>query len=809
MSMKSTYLHILVLSLLAYAGLGQTKSLNYQAVILNPNPLDVPGNTISNLPYGSSDVCVKFSLLSKTGLLEYQEVQCTKTDTYGLVNLNIGTGNTAGASAFTTPGKFSSFDAVLWDANPKRLKVDVSFDKGKTFTTVSTQALNYSAYALYAESVEYQNVRSAPTKLSQFTDDIQVVKIKDLDPLKSDISKNKEDIQTILATNSQTTSQVAVINQSIRDINLLNDIQNRRLDQLVTQNNEFSTVITNLNFTYERLQNKSSATNLGGANATDGFYPSQRAVKAYVDAQTTPNATTSIAGKLILAGDLAGTFFAPTVPALTTKENTANKSTAANLGAANASDVLFPSQKAVKTYIDAQTTPEATTLIQGKIQLAGDLAGTASAPTVPALALKENLANKSIATNLGAATSSDELYPSQKAVKTYIDAQTTPDATTLILGKVQLAGDLSGTAAAPTVPALATKENTANKSIATDLGAANSSDILFPTQKAVKTYIDAQTTPNATTVQLGKIQLAGDLSGTATAPTVPGLSTKENLANRSTAVNLGAAAPSDTLYPTQRAVKTYVDAQTTPNATTTLLGKIQLAGDLSGTATVPRLAANAVKFANLADSTVTTSKIVDANVTDAKIVSMQSSKLIGNIGVANGGTGVSTLTGLVRGNGTGAFTPATYGSFYDLTNQIAAAADSATAMQLNTTDFASGVSVQNNSQLRFTSGGIYNIHFSAQIDRNAGTAAQRLKIWLRKNGVNVPASATELIVSGGVGTTASVASWNFFQNLNATDQIEIMWSVTNPQVFLAFSPATSTPSRPAIPSLIVTVNQAF
>ena len=78
MSMKSTYLHILVFSLLAYAGLAQTKSLNYQAVILNPNPLDIPGNTVSNLPYGSSDVCVKFSLLSKTGQLEYQEVQCHK-----------------------------------------------------------------------------------------------------------------------------------------------------------------------------------------------------------------------------------------------------------------------------------------------------------------------------------------------------------------------------------------------------------------------------------------------------------------------------------------------------------------------------------------------------------------------------------------------------------------------------------------------------------------------------------------------------------------------------------------------------------
>lgn len=735
-----TYIRIACLFLLAFSGLAQTKSLNYQAVIINPNPLDVPGNTISNLPYGSSDVCIKFSLQDKNEQLEYQEVQCTKTDSYGLVNLNIGAGNSTATQSLSTKGKFSNFDSIIWDANPKKLKVDVSFDQGKSFTQVSSQTLNYAAYALYAESVDYQNVRSAPTKLSQFTDDIKIVSQRELDPIKTDILKNTQDIQSILSSNSQTSTQVAVINQSITDINLMNDIQNRRLDQLVEQDNAVNGVITNLNFTYERLQNKSAATNLGGANATDGLYPSQRAVKAYVDAQTTVPATNTVAGKIILAGDLAGNYFAPTVPALGTKENTANKSAAANLGASSPSDVLFPTQKAVKSYIDAQTTPEATSLIQGKIQLAGDLAGTATAPTVPALALKESLANKSTATNLGASAPSDVLFPTQKAVKTYVDAQTTPDATTVVVGKIQLAGDLAGTATLPSVPGLATKENTANKSTATDLGATNPSDVLFPTQKAVKTYVDSQAIGNASTTQLGKIQLAGDLTGTAT---------------------------------------------------------------------LPRLAANSVKYANLADSTVTTSKIVDANVTDAKIVSLQASKLTGNIPVANGGTGVSTLTGLVRGNGTGAFSSASYGSFYDVTNQTAALADSAVAMKLSNTDFAAGISVQNNTQLRFTNAGVYNIQFSAQVDRSAGTTTQTIKIWLRKNGVDVPASATEMIISGGVSTSAIVASWNFFQNLAAGDQVELMWSVTNTQIYLAYTPATNIPRRPSIPSLIVTINQVF
>jgi len=67
-----------------------------------------------------------------------------------------------------------------------------------------------------------------------------------------------------------------------------------------------------------------------------------------------------------------------TQTALNLKENTANKSTAAALGN---SDVLFPTQNAVKTYVDAATV-DATTLVKGKVQLAGDLAGTAALPRI-------------------------------------------------------------------------------------------------------------------------------------------------------------------------------------------------------------------------------------------------------------------------------------------------------------------------------------------------------------------------------------------------------------------------------------------
>ena len=222
---------------------------------------------------------------------------------------------------------------------------------------------------------------------------------------------------------------------------------------------------------------------------------------------------------------------------LATKENNSNKSV--NITNDAASDTKYPSVKSVKTYVDAQVAganiADADVNTKGKIQLAGDLAGTAAAPTVPGLALKENLTNKS--TNVTTDAASDTKYPSVKSVKTYVDAQvagaTIADADANTKGKIQLAGDLAGTAAAPTVPGLALKENLTNKS--TDVITDAASDTKYPSVKSVKTYVDAQvagaTIADADANTKGKIQLAGDLAGTAAAPTVPGLTLKAPLAS--------------------------------------------------------------------------------------------------------------------------------------------------------------------------------------------------------------------------------------------------------------------------------------
>ncbi len=237
---------------------------------------------------------------------------------------------------------------------------------------------------------------------------------------------------------------------------------------------------------------------------------------------------------------------------------------------------------------------------------------------------------------------SDLNKPMSTATKAYVDSQivssTIPDATTTSKGKIQLAGDLGGTAAAPTVPglalkanssdvttSLATKENTANKS--TDATLASNSDVKFPTEKAVKTYVDTQvagaTIADASSSNKGKIQLAGDLGGTAAAPTVPGLALKANLTDLTTEVNRATAAEA-TLTTNVTVNATAITAETTrataaeATLTTNLASEVTRATGAESTLTT-NVTANATAItaettrAIAAEATLTTN--VTANAT--------------------------------------------------------------------------------------------------------------------------------------------------------------------------------------------------
>ena len=96
---------------------------------------------------------------------------------------------------------------------------------------------------------------------------------------------------------------------------------------------------------------------------------------------------------------------------------------------------------------------------------------------------------------------------------------------------------------------------------------------------------------------------------------------KENLINKSEDINLGGASPTHTLYPSQKAVKTYVDGQIS-------------AGGVSDGSILTR---------HIANGNITTALIADASITDAKIAMGINKTKVGLGNVEN--IALSTWTG--------------------------------------------------------------------------------------------------------------------------------------------------------------------
>jgi hypothetical protein len=144
-----------------------------------------------------------------------------------------------------------------------------------------------------------------------------------------------------------------------------------------------------------------------------------------------------------------------------------------------------------------------------------------------------------------------------------------------------------------------------------------------------------------------------------------------------------------------------------------------------------------------------------------------------------------------------------YGAFSDTTLQTAASINTAYAMTFDTTDSSNGISVGSpTSRLVVDYQGVYNVQFSAQLDKTSGGAGN-IYIWLRKNDTDVANTATTVAIQGTAART--VAAWNFIIQLEPTNYVELMWATDDTSVRILAASATSV--WPAIPSVICTVTQ--
>lgn len=123
-----------------------------------------------------------------------------------------------------------------------------------------------------------------------------------------------------------------------------------------------------------------------------------------------------------------------------------------------------------------------------------------------------------------------------------------------------------------------------------------------------------------------------------------------------------------------------------------------------------------------------------------------------------------------------------------------------------------GVSVQNNqngfpTRITVDNTGVYNLQFSAQLANTANTNIA-FDIWFAYTGSNMANTNTQIDVNKSAGQLGrAVAAWNLLIPIQANDYVEILWSCNAGTGQIAYNAPQSTPTRPAVPSVIATITQ--
>lgn len=145
--------------------------------------------------------------------------------------------------------------------------------------------------------------------------------------------------------------------------------------------------------------------------------------------------------------------------------------------------------------------------------------------------------------------------------------------------------------------------------------------------------------------------------------------------------------------------------------------------------------------------------------------------------------------------------PIPHASYYDTTTQTNPVADQVNLFTYNSvvSEFQVTRGVPT-SKIYINDTGVYNFQFSMQLDVVGGGNAA-VYIWPRINGVNVPDSASKVVIDGP--NAELVPAWNFLLVMEAGDYFELAWQSDDTDVVAPYVAASG--NIPGIPSIILTV----
>jgi hypothetical protein len=141
------------------------------------------------------------------------------------------------------------------------------------------------------------------------------------------------------------------------------------------------------------------------------------------------------------------------------------------------------------------------------------------------------------------------------------------------------------------------------------------------------------------------------------------------------------------------------------------------------------------------------------------------------------------------------------GAFYDVTNQTAAAPNTAYAVTFGNTTVSQGAKLgTDTSRVYVDRAGYYNIQLTLQFE-SLSAGAKTISVWLENDGADIAHSAVRVSLAGA--NVAYTIDRTFMVKLHADNYFRVLWSTTDVNVRLAAVAAAA--PVPAIPSVSLAV----
>lgn len=170
---------------------------------------------------------------------------------------------------------------------------------------------------------------------------------------------------------------------------------------------------------------------------------------------------------------------------------------------------------------------------------------------------------------------------------------------------------------------------------------------------------------------------------------------------------------------------------------------------------------------------------------------------------------VSILNTVIGPDGA-AYLQAPHAMLMSSQDQASSGITAANTITYNQPVIQQGIEVRSGGQIWFEKAGQYLVTFSLQVTNRSNTAAV-FEVWAAYNGTNYPLSNTRFDIPARKSSTewahiVPAVSGIFTVSNPDADYLSIKWWADNIDVFIEHYPEGSNPTRPAIPSVILTAN---